>query len=84
MPPSGTDFSPVSDVIGNLDRAPLASSGEGDVLKGLILRCIHYRTTHDRVEGDALLADDHAPIERLMDASFRRVRKNLRLERQED
>jgi hypothetical protein len=71
-------------VTARLDHPGLASVPEGPELKSLLLRSVYYRSEHRDVEGDLVLTDDRAPLERLMDASFRRVRANLRLKRPDE
>ncbi|MHC4598851.1 MAG: spermidine synthase [Planctomycetota bacterium] len=67
-------------IVRNLESAPLASARESADLKNLIVRALPNRTEHREEPGRLVLTDDHAPLEQLMDRSFRRVRKRLRIE----
>lgn len=64
----------------NLDDPAFASASEAPALRALLLGAVPYRTAHAHDPGIRVLTDDCAPVEALMDASFRRVRSGMRTE----
>ncbi|MHC5037667.1 MAG: spermidine synthase [Planctomycetota bacterium] len=69
----------IQTVLNNFDNPAVASRSEVEDLRALVARSIPYRKTHRGGPDGVILTDDRAPIEPLMDASFRRVRSRLRL-----
>ena len=64
----------------NLEDPAFASASEAPALRALLLGAVPYRTAHAYDPGIRVLTDDCAPVEALMDASFRRVRSGMRTE----
>jgi spermidine synthase len=64
----------------NLNRPAFCSKTEWEELRSIVEYCLHARKTYEPAAGDRILTDDDAPIEALMDKTFREVRSRLRTE----
>lgn len=66
---------PSEDILqAGLRRASFLSRPEAPQLVDLLRYAVHARTVHRADPGTRLLTDDHAPLEALMDAAFRKAR----------
>ncbi len=60
-----------------MDRAAFLSRPEARILKPLLVHAAEAREIHYPVPGGIVLTDDRAPVEALMDASFRQAREEM-------
>jgi hypothetical protein len=61
----------------NLDRPSFASRSEAGELAALLQEALESRRSFHGEPGGAVLTDDFAPVEALMDASFREARRRM-------
>jgi spermidine synthase len=65
----------------NLDHPGFAAASEQETLRWYMEYALRVKKTYLPRPGDTVLTDDHAPIEALMDRSYREVRSRLKVEK---